>query len=239
MSNAYADYLRLPALLEQQVPRSAVEDAELWSSEHFFIVVHQSSELLLRQALDDLTAVVRPRGGQGPDWASVEVRIGRAARLMALLRGHLTALWELPREHFHAFRAALGKASGAQSEQFARLLDTVGVGGDSSPVARAVVRAAGAPPQVPVRVREALQQLGSEVRQWQVEHLELVTWMLGEDRRGTGGTSGAAWLRSRIAEPPLDVARQGGTLGCPARSCDASRGVTGGGARGGGQARGR
>ncbi|MBC3990542.1 hypothetical protein H8N00_16980 [Streptomyces sp. AC563] len=235
MDSAYAEYLRLPTLLEQQVPRSPVEDTELWASEHFFIVVHQASELLLRQALEDLAAVVRSPGEQKPDWASVETRIGRVARLMTLLRGHLTALRELPREHFHAFRGALGTASGAQSEQFAGLLDTVGVGGDSSPVAQAVVRAAGTPPQVPDRVRDDLQQLGREVRQWQVEHAELVTWMLGEGCRGTGGTTGAAWLRSRIAEPPLDVVHQGGTHGCPARSRDTSRGAPGS-APGGGQA---
>src|SRR5439155_2978491 len=40
----YRDYLHLDSLLELQHPQSPPDDRRVYAAEHFFIVVHQSSE---------------------------------------------------------------------------------------------------------------------------------------------------------------------------------------------------
>ncbi|MEE1926692.1 tryptophan 2,3-dioxygenase family protein [Streptomyces sp. TRM 70351] len=202
--NEYADYLHLPDLLTLQEPRSRSQGAAIRSSEHFFIVVHQSTELLLRQALGDLLAVVRASGTDDWNWAGARTRLRRAGGVITLLGGHLHVLQHLPRQHFHAFRTALGEASGAQSRQFADLFELLGVASDTSPLRQAVKRAAGAQESVPSDVSAELDCLWHEVCDWQVAHAALVQSMLG-DEEGTGGTSGADWLRSRISRQHEDA----------------------------------
>ncbi|MEU9555169.1 tryptophan 2,3-dioxygenase family protein [Streptomyces fumanus] len=183
--SAYARYLMLPELLRLQHPRSGSQEDDVRASENFFIVVHQSAELLAQQTIIDLEAVVRAGEQSRCDWAGVESRLNRALGLMEFLRHHLTVLEHLPREHFLAFRERLGTASGHQSEQFATIFAVLDGRDDGEPGGG-----------VPAFVTERLAALRQAVHDWRAAHIALVRRMIG-DAPGTGGTAGAAWLRSR------------------------------------------
>ncbi|MEV5646284.1 tryptophan 2,3-dioxygenase family protein [Streptomyces flaveolus] len=210
--SAYAMYLRLPELLSLQHPRSGSQE-EIRASENFFIVVHQSAELLAQQVIVDLRAVVHASEHNPCDWVSAESRLSRAIGLLRFLRQHLTVLDHLPREHFHAFREKLGTASGHQSEQFAKIFAMLGRSEEShhpTPMFAALGGGENAgwsmsePGDggesgggVPTLVMERLAALQEAVNSWRAAHITLVQRMLG-DAPGTGGTAGAAWLQSRL-----------------------------------------
>jgi tryptophan 2,3-dioxygenase len=149
-ANKYDRYLRLPALLELQAPRTSPEDPDVYRSELFFIVVHQAAELIAQQALSDLDAVVDPQTHR-----TNETSHRRAAALMGLARQLIGVLEHLPREHFMAFRERIGGISACQSRQFARLLKFAGRGGE-------------------------LADLSAELHNWRAAHCELAARMLGD-----------------------------------------------------------
>ncbi|MFG2883235.1 tryptophan 2,3-dioxygenase family protein [Streptomyces sp. NPDC048297] len=209
----------LPKLLSLQQPRSCGQGEAVRDSEHFFIVVHQSAELLLGQVVGDLIAVARAGERNPCDWAEVESRLTRAVGIAGLLQRHIEVLEHLPREHFHAFRAQLGTATGGQSEQFARIFAMLGRGeptGSSEPGrdSGGMLEGPGGPP--PAGVTEGLAALRQAMRRWQVAHIALAERMLG-DAPGTGGTAGSAWLRSRLLPVPDPGSRAWSTRrACPA-----------------------
>jgi tryptophan 2,3-dioxygenase len=209
--SAYATYLRLPELLSLQHPRSGSPE-EIRASENFFIVVHQSAELLAQQVIVDLGAVADASENNPYDWVSTESRLSRAIGLLRFLRQHLAVLEHLPREHFHAFREKLGTASGHQSEQFAKIFAMLGRIKESyhpSPVFAAFgkgekagmskpgdgVESGGG---VPTFILERLAALQQGVNSWRAAHITLVQRMIG-NAPGTGGTEGATWLQSCLA----------------------------------------
>ncbi|MFD5271831.1 tryptophan 2,3-dioxygenase family protein [Streptomyces sp. NPDC058335] len=204
MESPYDCYLKLPDLLALQCPRTAEESSAQWADEHFFIAVHQSAEVLAGQALVDLRTLQ-----QAPpvDHHCVLACLRRVSAVVGLLEQHLALLEHLPRDSFAAFRPLLDDASGAQSSQFAELFcmidrcaqDAERAGGET---ADAGAEASGA--QGALDGGEAAQawwRLRSAVSLWRTRHLMLVEWLIG-DRPGTGGTSGLAYLRSRIDLPP-------------------------------------
>ncbi|MEV0323027.1 tryptophan 2,3-dioxygenase family protein [Streptomyces sp. NPDC050658] len=193
--NEYERYVRIPELLDLQHPRSSALEEEVRASELFFIVVHQSAEVLLRQVIDDLRAVAKTPG----EWGAVEARLLRAVALVGLLRKHLDVLDHLPREHFLAFREQLGTASASGSSQFAEVFALLGVDGRPC-VLRQALNGAGT--AIPEHVTKALDALVLEAGGWQADHVALVKRMIGELLPGTAGTEGVAWLRSRILPPP-------------------------------------
>ncbi|GAA0319993.1 hypothetical protein GCM10010151_07100 [Actinoallomurus spadix] len=198
--NAYSDYLNLSELLTLQQPRTGIQDGAVRASEHFFIVVHQSAELLLTQVIDDLRTVLRDCDAHQPDLADAETRLRRACGVVDLICRHVQVLEHLPREHFLAFRDRLGRARAGGSEQFAELFALAGAGGERSLLAVAIDRAVPWGGAQAEQVREALESLGRELRRWQLTHVALVERMIG-DEPGTAGSAGAAWLRSRIGPP--------------------------------------
>ncbi len=139
----YGSYLRLPELLDQQVPQVAppVHD------ELLFITVHQAYELWFKQLLHELTAVrdvmLAPAGGvsggRPPEPARRGVSGGRppepaqpqtwrARQLLhrthvieRLLVSQIDVLETMTPQDFLEFRSALAPASGFQSVQFREL----------------------------------------------------------------------------------------------------------------------
>jgi tryptophan 2,3-dioxygenase len=107
---AYRDYLALPELLGAQRPLTGEHD------ELLFIVVHQTSELWLKQALHELRAVIaHVRADDLRPAFKMLARVGR-------LQQHLIATWETlttmtPADYLR-FRDALGASSGLQSHQY-------------------------------------------------------------------------------------------------------------------------
>jgi tryptophan 2,3-dioxygenase len=128
----YGSYLRLPQLLDQQVPQVVppVHD------ELLFITVHQAYELWFKQLLHELTAVrdamLAPgdaaggTGGRPPEPAQPQT--WRARQLLhrthvieRLLVSQIDVLETMTPQDFLQFRAALAPASGFQSVQFREL----------------------------------------------------------------------------------------------------------------------
>ncbi|MFI5798195.1 tryptophan 2,3-dioxygenase family protein [Streptomyces sp. NPDC051677] len=213
----YQSYLELDTLLSLQNPRAAGSTAVKSTvlSEQFFIIAHQSSELWLRQIIDDVEAAVdaftTTDDTSNAEW--IVDLLQRAAELVNVLNAQLTALDRLPLCDFAMFRKALGTASGAQSEQFQRLAHLVGnaehdgplyesfaawvarSGNTVSDVARRGIEAG-----IHYRIIEALLHLGNGYWRWQVGHIGLITKVLG-NQSGTGGTSGADYLIGRCSLP--------------------------------------
>jgi tryptophan 2,3-dioxygenase len=130
----YGSYLRLPQLLDQQVPQvmPPVHD------ELLFITVHQAYELWFKQLLHELTAVrdamlpagdsALPRGvpgGRPPEPAQQTWRarqlLHRSHVIERLLVSQIDVLETMTPQDFLEFRSALAPASGFQSVQFREL----------------------------------------------------------------------------------------------------------------------
>lgn len=203
METPYACYLRLPELLGLQQPRTPDRQSGQWADEHFFITVHQSAEVLVSQALVDLREASRLARSGRPAAAAGALR--RVTALMDILEAHLALLDHLGPGAFASFRPLLENASAAQSSQFTELFQRIAAldcrtarGADS---VGAEVDAGGAREAEDQEVADALWTLRAAVTRWRTRHLLLVERMIG-DRTGTGGTSGLAYLRSRIDLPP-------------------------------------
>jgi len=130
----YGSYLRLPGLLDQQLPQ-VVPPAH---DELLFITVHQAYELWFKQLLHELTAVrdaMLASSGEGqPDLSSngstgaSSRQTWRARQLLhrvhvieRLLVSQIDVLETMTPQDFLEFRSALAPASGFQSVQFREL----------------------------------------------------------------------------------------------------------------------
>jgi tryptophan 2,3-dioxygenase len=113
-SQSYGEYLRLDLLLGAQRPLTAEH------SEMLFIIVHQVSELWMRLLRHELVSVMEcvRRDDLGPSFKMLS-RIGS-------VQGQLLAVWEVLATmtpfDYSAFRNALGRSSGFQSQQY-RLIE--------------------------------------------------------------------------------------------------------------------
>ena len=207
METPYECYLRLPALLDLQHPRTAEDKPAQWADEHFFIAVHQSAEVLAGQALVDLERVRDP--ARGPSAAPEGCRLAYVRRVTAvveLLEQHLAVLEHLSPASFAAFRPLLENASGAQSSQFATLFARIDESASRSTLTPRATPTSGPTPDDPGgnEAARAWWELRAAVVRWRTRHLLLVERMIG-DQPGTGGTSGLAYLRERIGLPPRDT----------------------------------
>jgi tryptophan 2,3-dioxygenase len=121
IAESYSDYLKLPALLALQRPlmRPAVHD------ELLFIIVHQTHELWFKQMVCELSLLISDIDARSFDAACRT--IDRMTRIAHLLSGHMRVLETMPPREFERFRAALGTASGIESEQFHRLEQLAGL----------------------------------------------------------------------------------------------------------------
>jgi tryptophan 2,3-dioxygenase len=111
----YGSYLRLPGLLEQQVPQ-VIPPAH---DELLFITVHQAYELWFQQMLHELTAA-RDAMRPGETWRARQL-LRRVHVIERLLVSQIDVLETMTPQDFLQFRAALAPASGFQSVQFREL----------------------------------------------------------------------------------------------------------------------
>jgi tryptophan 2,3-dioxygenase len=111
----YSSYLRLPELLDQQVPQAdpAAHD------ELLFITVHQVYELWFKQLLFELAAARDEMLGGRP-WQARHL-LRRVHAIERLLVGQVEILETMTPQDFLEFRATLAPASGFQSAQFREL----------------------------------------------------------------------------------------------------------------------
>lgn len=193
METPYACYLQLPDLLDLQQPRTPDEHSTQWTDEHFFLIVHQSAEILAGQALVDLRLAAHH--ARRSRQSTAVTALHRVTAVMEALESHLALLDHLTPESFATLRPLVDNVSGAQSSQFAALFQQIAA-------TRAGCDGQGAASEAAQQeVAEALRALRAAVTRWRTRHLLLVERMIG-DQPGTGGTSGLAYLRSQIDLPP-------------------------------------
>ena len=107
---SYGDYLDLDAILSAQHPRSGDPN------ELLFIVQHQTSELWMKLAIDEL---VRARGRVAADDLGPAFKgLARVGRILAQLVQAWDVLTTLTPSEYSAFRGSLGRSSGFQSYQY-------------------------------------------------------------------------------------------------------------------------
>jgi tryptophan 2,3-dioxygenase len=108
----YGSYLRLPELLEQQVPESNPPAHD----ELLFITIHQVYELWFKLLLSELTDA-RDRMLAGEAYLP-RVRLERSQAIMRTLITQVDVIDTMTPQDFLAFRTKLAPASGFQSAQF-------------------------------------------------------------------------------------------------------------------------
>lgn len=106
----YSDYLRLDALLAQQIVQSDEHD------ELLFIVIHQVYELWFKQILHELGALRRAL--QADDTQAALAALKRVLTIQKTLVAQVDVLETMTPLSFGAFRDRLQTASGFQSAQF-------------------------------------------------------------------------------------------------------------------------
>src|SRR5580692_5457388 len=115
---SYASYLRLDKLLDAQEPLSAAHD------ELLFIVQHQTSELWMKLAIHELTAVCRRIAED--DLRPAFKMLSRVSRIFEQLNSAWDVLRTMTPSEYTRFREALGQSSGFQSYQYRMIEYLVG-----------------------------------------------------------------------------------------------------------------
>ncbi len=111
---SYGDYLGLDMILAAQKPLSDAHD------EMLFIIQHQTSELWMRLALHELSAV-RDCLGRGEARPAFKM-LARVSRIFEQLNGAWDVLRTMTPSDYTTFREQLGASSGFQSHQY-RLIE--------------------------------------------------------------------------------------------------------------------
>ena len=206
----YLSYLKVPELLSLQEPLSQGPEHD----ELLFIVIHQTYELWFKQILHELRrADERLRAGDLHQSLSV---LRRVRTIMKTLVGQVDILETMTPLQFNAFRDRLASSSGFQSVQFRELetvfgrgdgclweavlafLDAVGArtGGTLSDDLVAIYRGR---PDVALLLEE-LVDIDEGMQEWRYRHVKMVERTIG-NKTGTGGSSGAEYLRSTLFRP--------------------------------------
>lgn len=121
----YDRYLDLPRLLAAQHPLSGAHD------ELLFIIIHQTKELWLKQAIAELVlARVLVRGDKLVEAYKGLARVSRIQAVMTLSWDVLTTMTP---SDYSSFRHVLGPSSGFQSDQFRAVETLLGLKGGGVP----------------------------------------------------------------------------------------------------------
>lgn len=210
----YAEYLALDEVLGAQRPRSGEHD------EHLFIVVHQVYELWFKQLLHEL-AHLQERLEAGDTSRSLHT-LGRILTILKVAVAQIDVLETMTPRQFTSFRARLDAASGFQSQQFRTIeavlghpdrhppdrtlwasylvhLDGHGYPVEGDDVTATLVRVY-ADDGGAAQLAERLVDLDEGLQEWRYRHVKMVERTIG-DRTGTGGSSGAAYLRRTLFRP--------------------------------------
>jgi tryptophan 2,3-dioxygenase len=205
---SYVSYLKVEELLELQQPLSEGPEHD----ELLFIIIHQTYELWFKQILHELArARVLLREGR------LHPALGTLRRVRTILKtlvGQVDILETMTPLEFNAFRSRLESSSGFQSYQFREFEAVFGRPGIWNDVL-ALLEAHGcsASPDVHdallsvYRTRpdlalllEELVDIDEGLQEWRYRHLKMVERTIG-NKVGTGGSSGAGYLRSTLFAP--------------------------------------
>ncbi len=218
-AQTYVSYLALDKVLSAQQPRSEEHD------EMLFIIVHQVYELWFKELLHELTFLQRSLEAGHTAHA-----LGTLKRILTILKtvvAQVDVLETLTPTQFLAFRSRLEAASGFESAQFRALEAALGVHGSSNQGGQTVFdsflrylsnvgfavpeeKSSAATQEVLVsvyredgeaaQVAERLVDLDEGFQEWRYRHVKMVERTIG-DKPGTGGSSGAEYLRRTLFQP--------------------------------------
>lgn len=205
---SYVSYLKVDELLSLQEPKSDGPEHD----EMLFIIIHQTYELWFKQILHELDRAHRLlREG------SLHASLGTLRRVRTILKtlvGQVDILETMTPLEFNAFRARLESSSGFQSYQFREfeavfarpgiwedvvaLLDAHGclLSPDIEESLLSVYRTR---PDVSLLLEE-LVDIDEGLQEWRYRHVKMVERTIGNSR-GTGGSSGAGYLKSTLFNP--------------------------------------
>lgn len=205
---SYVSYLKVDELLSLQQPLSDGPEHD----ELLFIIIHQTYELWFKQILHELSRA-RSLLREG----SLHPALGAMRRVRTILKtlvGQVDILETMTPLEFNSFRARLESSSGFQSYQFREfeavfarpgiwndvlaLLETHGcmVANDVHESLLSVYRTR---PDVALLLEE-LVDIDEGIQEWRYRHMKMVERTIG-NKRGTGGSSGADYLRSTLFSP--------------------------------------
>jgi tryptophan 2,3-dioxygenase len=205
---SYVSYLKVDELLSLQEPKSDGPEHD----EMLFIIIHQTYELWFKQILHELDRARRLLR-EGSLHASLGT-LRRVRTIMKTLVGQVDILETMTPLEFNAFRARLESSSGFQSYQFREfeavfarpgiwddvvaLLDAHGclVSPDIEESLLSVYRTR---PDVSLLLEE-LVDIDEGLQEWRYRHVKMVERTIGNSR-GTGGSSGAGYLKSTLFSP--------------------------------------
>ena len=192
----YERYLRTDELLSLQKP----EDQRNHPDEHMFQIVHQSSELLLKGAHNELERARRAM--LADDLANASRLIRRANEFLQYPLDMLRMLESLTPYDYHVIRAGLGHGSGLQSPGFLSMLHMAPQLGEAF---GAQVSKKGVTLEEMYRrnqdffalhdVAERLLDYDEIIQAFRFHHLKLAQRIIGANVIGTGGN-------------PVDILRQ-------------------------------
>ncbi|MFM8387687.1 MAG: tryptophan 2,3-dioxygenase [Actinomycetota bacterium] len=205
---SYVSYLKINELLELQEPKSDGPEHD----ELLFIVIHQTYELWFKQILHELDRARRllREGSLHPALGTLR----RVRTIMKTLVGQVDILETMTPLEFNAFRARLESSSGFQSYQF-REFEAVfarpGIWDDvvallgahgclvSADIEESLLSVYRTRPDVSLLLEE-LVDIDEGLQEWRYRHVKMVERTIGNSR-GTGGSSGAGYLKSTLFNP--------------------------------------
>lgn len=208
-------YLALDEVLNAQRPRSEEHD------EMLFIIVHQVYELWFKEILHELKFLQQSLAAGHTAHA-----LGTLKRILTILKtvvAQVDVLETLTPTQFMTFRSRLESASGFESAQFRALETALGVHGGgaglfdsylsylskmgyampsekSSPAIQEVLLSVYKDDGEAAQVAERLVDLDEGFQEWRYRHVKMVERTIG-DKPGTGGSSGAEYLRQTLFRP--------------------------------------
>lgn len=205
---SYVSYLKINELLALQEPKSDGPEHD----ELLFIVIHQTYELWFKQILHELDRARRllREGSLHPALGTLR----RVRTIMKTLVGQVDILETMTPLEFNAFRARLESSSGFQSYQF-REFEAVfarpGIWDDvvvllgahgclvSADIEESLLSVYRTRPDVSLLLEE-LVDIDEGLQEWRYRHVKMVERTIGNSR-GTGGSSGAGYLKSTLFNP--------------------------------------
>jgi len=222
----YADYLKLPELLDLQQPLSTLHD------EMLFIVIHQTKELWMKQMLHEVKLAMELIGAD--QFAPAYKALSRVSRIQSVMTLSWDVLATLTPVDYSKFRDVLGTSSGFQSAQFRELEYRLGIrdprfldyyeGGTEGrerlkaaleepslwEVADAARQRAGAASWLEVyreadrwfelyQLAEKLVDVDDALAGWRHKHVVTVERIIG-GKTGTGGSPGVKYLASTLTK---------------------------------------
>ncbi len=212
-------YLALDQVLSAQRPRSEEHD------EMLFIIVHQVYELWFKELLHELTFLQQRL--EAGHTAHALATLKRILTILKTVVAQVDVLETLTPTQFLAFRSRLESASGFESAQFRALEAALGVHGKSKPgsvtvfdsymryLSKVGYAVSESQPSTEIQqlllavyrddgeaaqVAERLVDLDEGFQEWRYRHVKMVERTIG-DKPGTGGSSGAEYLRRTLFQP--------------------------------------